>query len=242
MAPSASASFASTHWTLILEAARAEDPAGAQAALADLCRIYWPPLYAHLRRKGYSADDAQDLTQGFFARLLRLDSIATARRERGRFRAFLLGSLNHYLADARDHAHAARRDERLETPLDAVAAEGWCQRGLVDPAVSPDAAFDRQWALALLDQVAARLKSDYVSAGQAKLFEALGFCLTGARSELPYANLAAQLGMTEAAVRVAVHRLRKRYRQLLRDEIAHTVADPAEIEEELRHLRQALVN
>ena len=239
MTPSDGGQFASTRWTYVLAAADPEHP-GAQEALATLCRTYWPPLYSYVRRRGHSPADAEDLTQGFFARLLRLDSLAQVRRERGRFRAFLLAALKNHLADERDRERAAKRGAGLVVPIDAGEAETRYQREPSDPAATPDQAFDRAWALALLDRVTARLQQDYAEAGQGELFKALGFSLTGSRSEVPYAELAARLGMNEPAVRVAVHRLRARYRQLLRDEIARTVPAPEDIDDELRHLRRAL--
>jgi RNA polymerase sigma-70 factor (ECF subfamily) len=237
--PSSGGQFASTRWTQILAAADPAHPES-QEALATLCRTYWPPLYAFVRRRGHSPADAEDFTQGFFARLLRLDSLAQVRRERGRFRSFLLAALQNYLADEHDRAGAAKRGAGLVIPINANAAEPGYQREAADPAAMPDAAFDRAWALTLLDTVTKRLRDDYTAAGQGGLFAALGFCLTGSRSELPYTELAAKLGLAEPAVRVAVHRLRKRYRQLLREEIAQTVARPEEVDDELRALRRAL--
>jgi len=237
--PSGGGQFASTRWTQILAAADPAHP-DAREALAALCRTYWPPLYAFVRRRGHSPADAEDLTQGFFSRLLRLDSLASVQRERGRFRSFLLASLQHYLADEHDRTGAAKRGAGLVIPLTADEAESGYQREAADPAATPDAAFDRAWALALLDTVAVRLRDDYAAAGQGGLFEALSFCLTGSRSDLPYAELAVKLGLTEPAVRVAVHRLRKRYRQFLREEIAQTVARPEDVDDELRSLRRAL--
>jgi hypothetical protein len=162
------------------------------------------------------------------------------RRERGRFRAFLLAALKHYLSDERDRERAEKRGAGLLRPLDAAEAETRFQREPVDPAVTPDQAFDRAWAIALLDRVTAQLQKDYMDAGQSELFEALNFCLTGSRSEIPYVELASRLGMNEPAVRVAVHRMRKRYREILRDEILSTVNEPEEVDDELRHLRRAL--
>jgi RNA polymerase sigma factor (sigma-70 family) len=231
--------FASTRWTQVLAAANPEHPE-TQEALAALCGNYWPPLYSYVRRCGHGPADAEDLTQGFFVRLLRLDSLAQVRRERGRFRSFLLAALKHYLADERDRERAAKRGSGLVVPLDGREAETRFRFEPVDPAITPDQAFDRAWALALLDRVTTQLQNDYVDAGQRELFEALSFCLTGNRSEIPYAELALRLGMNEPAVRVAVHRMRKRYREILRDEILRTVDEPDEVDEELRHLRRAL--
>jgi RNA polymerase sigma-70 factor (ECF subfamily) len=237
--PTDGGQFASTRWTQILAAAAPAHP-DAREALASLCRTYWPPLYAFVRRRGFGPADAEDLTQGFFARLLRLDSLAGVRRERGRFRSFLLAALRNYLADERDRAHAAKRGAGLVVPIDAAEAESGYQREPADAAATPDAAFDRAWALTLLQTVTTRLQQDHVAAGQGELFAALSFCLTGSRGGPPYAELAAKLGLSEPAVRVAVHRLRKRYRQLLREEIAQTVARPEDVDNELRELRQAL--
>lgn len=233
--------FVSTRWTHVLAAANPEHPE-TREALSALCRSYWPPLYSFVRRHGYAPADAEDLTQGFFARLLRLESLAQVRRERGRFRAFLLAGLKHYLADERDHERAAKRGAALTEPLDAGEAETRYQREPVDPAITPDQAFDRAWAIALLDRITANLQQDYVDAGQRELFEALKFCLTGSRSEVPYAELSSRLGMNEPALRVAVHRLRKKYREILRDEIMRTVDNPDEVEDELRYLRRAIAS
>jgi RNA polymerase sigma factor (sigma-70 family) len=237
--PNKGCHFSHTRWTQVLAAANPEHP-DVQEALAALCGSYWRPLYSYVRRQGHSPEDAEDLTQGFFARLLRLDSLANVRRERGRFRSFLLGSMRNYLSDARDHERAAKRGKNLVVSIETDQAESGDQREPSDPAATPDQAFDRAWALALLDRVTACLQQDYADAGQDELFKALGFSLTGSRSAVPYAELAARLGMNEPAVRVAVHRLRTRYRQLLRDEIARTVPEPEDIDDELRHLRRAL--
>lgn len=231
-------SFLTTHWTVVL-AAGDGDSTRARDALATLCRTYWYPLYAYVRRRGHRPADAEDLTQGFFARLLELHSLADVRRERGRFRAFLLASLNHYLADEWDHASAGKRDIRRTIPLDAGAAE---TRYAQEPAdhQTPEHLFERQWALTLLETVVHRLQSEYTSAGKADLFMTLRFAITGQGNNQPYADLAQVIGMTEPAVRVAVHRLRKRYRELLRDQIAQTVTSPDQVEEELHSLFQSL--
>jgi RNA polymerase sigma factor (sigma-70 family) len=233
--------FVSTRWTHVLAAANPEHPE-TQDAIAALCRTYWTPLYSYVRRRGHGPADAEDLTQGFFARLLRLESLTQVRRERGRFRAFLLAALKHYLADERDRERAAKRGAGLLEALNARDAETRYQCEPIDPAVTPDQAFDRAWAMALLDRVTATLQQDYVDAGQRQLFETLSFCLTGSRSEVPYAELSFRLGMNEPAVRVAVHRMRKRYRDILREEIARTVSEPEEVDDELSHLRQAIAN
>lgn len=195
-----------------------------------------PPFYAHARRHGLQAADAEDAVQGFFARLLRLESLADARRERGRFRSFLLGSFNHYLADLHDHARAEKRGAHLLPPLDTAATEA-ALNSAACAHLAPDRAFDRAWALTLLDTVAGRLRSEYRDPSQ---IDALLPCLAGRTAGTPHAALAAKLGLSEPAVRVALHRLRQRYRQLLRDEVAQTVAQTDDIDVELRHLLAAL--
>lgn len=230
--------FATTHWTMVL-AAGGEPTPQAEQALADLCQTYWYPLYAYARRRGYSKPDAEDLTQGFLARLLRHGSLSGMCRERGRFRAFLLASMKHFIADEWDRASAGKRDARRTVALDVETAEG---RYLAEPAdpLTPERLFERQWALTLLAAAVQRLRQDYEALGQASLFMELRFALTGERSAVPYADLAVRLGMTPEAVRVAVHRLRQRYRHVLRAEIAHTVTDEAEISAELDDLRRVL--
>ncbi|HWB58319.1 MAG TPA: sigma-70 family RNA polymerase sigma factor [Chthoniobacteraceae bacterium] len=230
--------FATTRWTAVLDAGRS-DNTRARAALAELCQAYWYPLYACIRRKGHSPEDAEDLTQGFFARLLKLKSLAGVRRERGRFRAFLLASLNHFLADEWDRASAQKRDVRRTIALDLADAERRYQHAMADR-LTPELVFERQWALTLLEGVIQRLCAEYETAGNGALFLALRFSITGEKSSVPYAELAAQLSMSEEAVRVAVHRLRQRYRQALRAEIAQTVADEADVEAEMESLRRIL--
>jgi RNA polymerase sigma factor (sigma-70 family) len=232
--------FATTRWSVVLHAGRAGSHASAHDALARLCRTYWFPLYAHVRRRGFSSHDAEDLTQEFFARLLARQSIAQADPARGRFRAFILTALNHFLADEWDRIRAEKRGgtcERLS--LDMAGAEDRFAQ-VVDPVAPPDRMFDREWALAVLRTVLAQLETEYAAAGKADLFAALKPTLTGARDSQPYARLAMQLGRNENAVKVAVHRLRQRYRALLQAEIADTVASGADANAELRVLLQAL--
>jgi len=236
------APFATTRWTLVLAAAgnAASRPASSDApappdstrALAELCQTYWLPLYAHARRYPLGPADAEDAVQGFFARLLRLESLADIDRTRGRFRAFLLGSFNHYLSDLRDHARAEKRGAHLLAPLDTRAAEA-AFANTPAPGLPPDRAFDRAWAVALLTTVTSRLRDEHAAAGRSALFETLSPCLAGRRTDAPHAALAINLGLSEPAVRVALHRLRQRYRQLLRDEIAQTVAQPEDVDDEL---------
>jgi RNA polymerase sigma factor (sigma-70 family) len=227
--------FATTHWSLVLKAGRS-DSTQAKYALEKLCQTYWFPLYAYVRRRGYSPEDAQDLTQGFFERLLEHRSISAADPERGRFRSFMLGALNHFLADERARAQAQKRGGgRQVVHLDVAAAEQRLDSELKDN-VTPDKTFDRQWAAALLNAVLNSLAEEYARDGKKDFFEALKQTLAGARESQPYADLAQRLGMNEGAVRTAVHRLRKRYRELLRAEIGNTVGSETEVEEEIRHL------
>jgi RNA polymerase sigma-70 factor (ECF subfamily) len=236
-----SESFATTRWTLVLDAARhgQTEATSAGRALSTLCQTYWPPLYAHARRGGLPPADAEDAVQGFFARLLRLESLALARRERGRFRAFLLGSFNHYLADLRDHARAEKRGAHLLPPLDTSATEA-ALNSAVSSGLAPDRAFDRVWALALLEAVNTRLRAEHLASGQGEQFDLLFPCVAGRTAEAPHASIAEALGISESAVRVTLHRLRQRYRQLLREEVAQTVARSEDIDAELRHLVAAL--
>jgi RNA polymerase sigma-70 factor (ECF subfamily) len=231
--------FVTTHWSVVLTAGR-NDTTRARAALEQLCRNYWHPLYAYVRRSGHSPEEAQDLTQEFFARLLAQNTVARADPARGRFRSFLLGSLKHFLAHEWEKARAQKRGGGAQLiPLDFDTAESrWVQP--VAPGDTPDRAFDRQWALALLDVVLGRVRKEYTDSGRDELFVGLKDTLTGGRSEIPYSELAARLGLSEGAVKVAAHRLRQRYRDLLRVEIASTVAGPEEVEEELKHLFAAL--
>lgn len=236
--PSKQDRFATTRWSVVLAAGR-QDTTRAQAALADLCRTYWWPLYAYVRRKGHSPADAEDLTQGFFARLLALDSLADVRRERGRFRAFLLAAMNHFLADAWDKATAQKRDARRTIPLDAGDAETRYCREPADRD-TPERLFERQWALTLLETVVQRVRAEYAAAGREAVFMALRFAMTGEREGTSYEVAAGELGMSPETARVAAYRLRRRYRHLLRAEIAETVSSPAEVEEELQYLRRVL--
>jgi RNA polymerase sigma-70 factor (ECF subfamily) len=229
--------FATTHWSLVL-AARGQTPA-AREALAELCRVYWFPLYAYIRRQGHAAHEAEDLTQELFAQLLQRDDLAGLDPSRGRFRAFLLASCRHFLANQADKAQALKRGGgRTSLPLDLADAD---RRYAAEPGheQTPERLFERRWALALLDQVLGRLRGHYETAGQAALFEHLKGALTG-ETDGPYAEVAVALGMTEGAVKVAAHRLRQRYRDFLREEIARTVADEAEVDDEVRTLFRAL--
>jgi len=231
--------FVTTHWSLVLSAGDQPSPQAADA-LEKLCRAYWLPIYAFVRRQGRGPHDAQDLTQEFFARLLGKKSLAVADPARGRFRSFLLASLKHFLANEWDKARAQKRGggQRL-IPMDAADAETKCGLEPADPATA-EKIFERRWALALLDQVLRRLREEYVRDGREKLFEQLKPTLTETSRLVRYAEMAARLGTSEGAVKVAVHRLRQRYREVLRAEIANTVAGPDEVEDEIRNLFAAL--
>ncbi len=233
--------FVTTQWTVVLKAQAGESPA-AQAALETLCRTYWYPLYAFVRRLGNSPPDAQDLTQAFFVRLLEKHYLAEVGPEKGRFRSFLLTALKHFLANEWDKARAQKRGGAVDhVPLDTGLAE---TRYGLEPAheLTPEKLFERRWALTLLDEVLEKLRAEQVAAGKGAQFDTLKITLTTDARSAPYAQLATQLGLTEGAVKVAVHRLRQRYRELLRAEIAQTVASPADVDEEIRHLFAALAD
>jgi RNA polymerase sigma-70 factor (ECF subfamily) len=233
--PSDVADFAATRWTLVLSAARGTQTPCAATAMAELCRIYWYPLYAFIRHRGHGAHDAEDLTQEFFARLLDRHFLAAADRDKGRFRTFLLMAVKRFLANEHDAAQTQKRGggQRF-VPLDGLQPENRYHREPADT-LTPERLFEQQWALTLLDQVLTRLQAEMAAAGKAALFEAMKGHLAGSRDE-SYAATAARLGLSEGAVKVAVHRLRRRYRELLQEEIAHTVSGPEEIEDEIRYL------
>jgi RNA polymerase sigma-70 factor (ECF subfamily) len=227
--------FVTTHWSVVLSA-QEKDSAHAVKALETLCSTYWYPLYAYVRRAGRSPHDAEDLTQEFFARLLQKDYLQSVAREKGKFRTFLLVALQRFLANEWDRQHAQKRGGFA--PVVSIDQELAESRFTAEPAHSlqPDVLFDRQWAMALLERTMSRLQEEYVVTGRAALFEFLRGCLGKDESALSYAEIAARLNLTEAAVKMAVQRLRARYREILRAEIADTVASPEEIEEEIRHL------
>ena len=231
--------FPVTQWTVVLAAGGTPSPESA-AALEWLCQAYWYPLYAFVRRSGYSPCDAEDLAQEFFARLLEHNWIACADRHKGRFRSFLLMALKRFLAKEWERAKTLKRGGQVRlVPLELDTAEA---RYSLEPADTrtPEQVFEKQWAVTLLASVLKRLRGEYEHAGKGEWFVALEPCLVGDRERQAYAALATQLGMMEGAVKVAVCRLRERYRQCLREEIGHTVASPAEVEEELRHLFRVL--
>lgn len=233
--------FTTTHWSVVLTAGDVESPHRSEA-LEKLCRTYWYPLYAYARQSGNNAEDAQDLTQSFFAHFLEKDRVTRADPARGRFRSFLLVLFKNFLTN---EWHRARREKRgggqQVFSLDAQAAEG---RYALEPvaALTPDKAFEKAWAVSTLEQALARLRQEYAAAGKAALYEKLNPFLLGDKPEATCAELAHQLDMTEAAVRMAVSRLRQRCRAALQREVAHTVETQEAVDEELRHLMAALRN
>jgi RNA polymerase sigma factor (sigma-70 family) len=232
------ATFTTTHWSVVLEA-QGESPAAKQA-LEILCQTYWRPLYGFARRQGLTREEAQDLIQEFFARLLEHRNLDTVRREKGRLRSYLLVSLKHFLASERHRASGVKRYESgLHIPLDELLESEVADFELAETS-SADRLYERRWALAVLEQVLTRLESEYRAAKNAALFDRLKEFLVGERGRRTQAEIAAELGMTENAVKQAFHRFRQHYRVLLREEIAHTVAQPGDVEGELRHLVSVL--
>jgi RNA polymerase sigma factor (sigma-70 family) len=228
------AAFTTTHWSMVLEA-QGESPA-AQEALEKLCRTYWRPIYSFVRRQGAGAEDAEDLTQGFFALVLQRKDLNTVRKEKGRLRSYLLASVKNFLADEARHAMAVKRGkgQRL-IPLDDIR-----EREAVDversDRLTADQIYERRWAFTVLEQVMARLRDEYRSAGNVRFFDQLKKMLMDESDRPSQAQVASEFDMTENAVKQAFFRFRQRYQTLLRDEIAHTVAIPGDIEDELRHL------
>lgn len=235
---SAGAGFAATRWSVVLSA-RTPDSAQSHQALETLCKNYWPPLYAFIRRRGYSPHDAQDLTQEFFARLLEKNCLACVEPHKGKFRSFLLASVKHFLANEWDKLRAQKRGGgRTVVPIDTAILE--TSSAAFASSESADSLFDKRWALTLLDRTMERLRSEYVESGKDTVFEHLRETLTADRTSIPYSRIAVDLHSSEGAVKVAVHRLRQRYRELLRAEIADTVAGPGAVDEEFRYLLSAL--
>lgn len=233
--------FVTTRWTVVLSAGRKSSP-DSDRALAELCRNYWYPLYAYVRRKSHSKEDAEDLTQAFFARFLEKNYLEGLDADRGRFRAFLLAAMKHFLANEWDKAGRQKRGGGVaHLSLDWRSAD---ERFHLDPpdTRSPDRLFDREWALALLERVVERLGAELSHEGNGALFDRTRSFLMAGDGAMAYGDAARALGMTEGALRVAVHRMRKRYRELLRDEIAQTLRDPARVQDELRSLQAALAD
>jgi RNA polymerase sigma factor (sigma-70 family) len=230
--------FATTHWTVVLSAGHSETTRG-RDALAALCETYWYPLYAFVRRQGHSPHDAEDLTQGFFARLLESESLASVSREKGKFRTFLLVALKRFLANEWHRARSQKRGgAAFHLPLQGHTAE---TRYIAEPIehLTAEKLFERRWALTLLDRVLARLGDEFDAAGKKELFEKLKPYLMAEKGTIPYAEAAIALGMKEGALKVTVHRLRRRFRRLFREEVAQTVARPEDIDDEIRHLLTA---
>jgi RNA polymerase sigma factor (sigma-70 family) len=227
--------FFTTHWSVVVAAGQSAS-ATSEAALAELCRVYWYPLYAFVRRKGYSPHDAQDLTQAFFARLLEKNYFAHADQERGRFRTYLLTALTHFLADEWNKARRQKRGGgQAVISFDAASAE---ERYRLEPVDQLDAArlYERRWVTTLFETVLTRLGEEFRDSGKNELFTTLKHCLPAESNESSYFEIAARLKMTESTVKQTVHRMRLRYRELFREEIAQTVAGPGEVEDELKHI------
>jgi RNA polymerase sigma factor (sigma-70 family) len=230
------AQFGQTHWSVVLSAAGRQNPGQAAESLERLCAIYWRPLYAYIRRQGESPHDAQDLTQEFFLRLLKKDYLKSVDQGKGRFRSFLLAAMKHFLSNERDKARAQKRGGgQSPLPLDFTGEETHLSFQPADN-ITPEILFERRWATTLLQQALARLRQEYTVQGKESLFEKLKTTLTEGSSSVAYSTLAASLNLSEAAVKMAVHRLRQRYRECLRAEIAQTVATTDEIEDELRYV------
>jgi DNA-directed RNA polymerase specialized sigma24 family protein len=230
--------FATTSWTVVL-AAGSQGSISADVALEELCRTYWYPLYAYVRHKGHSPEDAEDLTQAFFTRLLAKNYLAGLDSNRGKFRAFLLASLKHFLANEWDRSQRQKRGGGAT--LLSLDYQGADTRYHIDPPdnLSPDKLYDRAWALTLLERVINRLREENQAEGRAGQFEKLKSYLMAGTNDIPYAEAATTLAMSEGYLRVTVHRLRRRYRELLKQEIVQTLADPAQADEEMQSLMAA---
>ena len=227
--------FTTTSWTVVL-GAKDDQSDVSQAALSTLCETYWRPLYSYMRHKGYSIEDAEDLTQEFFARFLEYDYLKNVEPSKGRFRSFLLASLNHFLANERAKSKTQKRGgHHTRIQLDFSDAE---QRYALGPSqtLAPEALFDAEWARTVIETAFNLLESEFAASGKAHIFSRLKSCLSGAKMDLPYRDLSEQLNMSEGATKVAVHRMRKRYGTLLRNEIMKTVEKPEDVEEELKYL------
>jgi RNA polymerase sigma-70 factor (ECF subfamily) len=232
------AAFTTTHWSVVLEAQG--ESAAAQEALENLCRSYWRPVYNFVRREGVGLEEAKDVAQGFFALILERKDFQSVRKEKGRLRSFLLASLKHFMSnERRDAATIKRGGGRMLIPFDVIASDDSSEFDRSD-ALSADLLYDRRWALTVLDRVFTRLREEAQRSANAPLLERLNALLSDEPDRPSHAEIAREFGMSENAVKQAFHRLRQRYRQLLREEVAQTVATPGEIEDELRHLIAAL--
>lgn len=237
--PSGSSRFATTHWSIVL-AAGSPESSQYQDALETLCRAYWSPLYIYLRRFGYNVNQAEEYTQAFFANLLDKRGLRLVDPKHGRFRSFMLSALKHFIADERGRELAQKRGGGWKSlSLDFKKVE---THYALEPAdnLSPEKLFEKSWAITVLDQTLVRLKDELTTIGKQKLFDCLKVCLLGVEDSVSYRQIADELGMTEGAVKVAVYRLRRRYRELLRQEIIQTVATEDEVDEEIQNLFAAL--
>lgn len=231
--------FASTHWSVVLAAKNGESPRASEA-LEQLCRTYWPPLFAFIRREGHREAEAKDLTQEFFLRLIERDYLQHLKHQRGRFRSFMLTLLKNFLREQHNRASTQKRGgDKVIVPLEQEGADGAYLHEPVDH-LSPDQIFERRWAQTVFQVTLNRLRDEYVQSGRGPFYDALKDFQPREPGALSYAQLGATFGMTEAAVKSAVQRMRQRHREILREEIAHTVTSPEEIDEEIRHLREVL--
>ena len=233
------ARFPTTSWSLVIASAGSPGDQSKQA-LASLCERYWYPLYAFIRRQGHDPDQARDLTQDFFVRLLEKNYVGQADQRRGRFRTFLLTAVKHFLLNEADHASAKKRGgAHVILPIELVIAE---QSYQLEPShdATPEKLFERNWAVTLLQTVTDQLQREFIQAGKAKQFESLKPMLTGESEGIRYSEIAKELGLSEGAVKVAIHRLRRRFRELLRQEVAETIADPRLVDEEIHFLSDVL--
>ena len=227
--------FATTRWTIVMAAGREASPASREA-LAQLCELYWPPLYSYARRRGHSPEDAQDLTQGFFARFLEKRDVQDADPRRGRFRSFLLSAFKHFLANRYDHERAKKRGGgQALLSLDADTAEA---QYVAEPpdTLTPEALYEQQWARGVVGRAQTALRAEVIKAGKAQLFDQVKDVLVGEKAEGGHTGIAKALGMTDGALRVTIHRLRRRLKELLRHEILATVSDDLEVDDEIRYL------
>jgi len=239
MAGRSSSAFHTTSWTLV-QAAASESGKDSDRALAELCRAYWQPVYAFIRRCGHDRDSAQDLSQEFFALLIEKNYLLDADQSRGKFRTFLLAAVKHFLANEWDRARAQKRGgDRELISIDVVEAERWYAPIALE-ATTPESVFEHRWALSLLETVALKLRAEFTAAGRAAEFETLWVFLHRDGTSARYAEVAEQLGMSDGALRMAVHRMRRRYRKLLRAEVTETVSTPEQADDEIRFLLATL--
>jgi len=236
----AAAQFATTHWSVVLNAGCDDSSPQALMAIEKLARAYWYPLYAYIRRRGHDAHAAEDVTQEFFVRVINTNFFARADRNKGRFRSWLLGAMNHFLAHEWEKARTQKRGGGTALiSLDEAQANERYERNLVSEC-APETLFDRQWAFTVLDRAAARLREGYVADGRPEIYECLKAFISGSGVAPTYAEAAVALGLSESAVKSAIHRLRQRFQELIREEVAETVSTPADLDEELRYLLAAI--